>query len=310
MKRLCLLLALIAVVGLVAGEIYAEGGDAPAKKPAKVRKPKTPQKPALRGAHAQMQKVCGLSEDQVKQINDLMAARDKALKEWNETNGDALKAANEKAKAAREAKDREAAKKVYEELNALRKGQSEITAKSQADVLAVLTDEQKAKWRTYNAVRSIRMRFRGIKLTDEQNAEIEKIVAAAGDKLNADDPKKRYDASAKIAEQVTKEVLTDEQRGQMALLMITANYRRAKLTAEQNAQIKAVYEKHMAGVDASDAKAKAAAHNKIHEEIHGSILTEDQKKVVRKLYRKPAEKKERPKKETAPKPKPANGDDA
>jgi len=306
MKRLCLMLALIAIVGLVAGELYAQDGDAPAKKPAKVRKPKTPRKPALRGAHAQMKKVCELTEDQVKQINDLSAARSKALKEWNEANGDALKAAYEKVKAAREAKDKEATKKAYEELNVLRKAQSEIVAKSQADVLAVLTDEQKAKWRTYNAVRSVKMRFRGIELTEEQNAQIEKIVAAAADKLAETDRKKRYAASAKLSEQVSKEVLTEKQRSKLALLMIKANYRRAKLTDEQSAQVKAAYDKHMAGVDASDAKAKAAAHNKIHEEIYDSILTEEQKKLVRKRHRKPVVRKVRPKKA----PKPAGGEDA
>jgi Spy/CpxP family protein refolding chaperone len=290
MKRVLIALSLLAVVGLVAGQLWAEGGDAPADKPKKVRKPRPPRKPTLRGAHAQMAKVCELSEEQVKKIADLNAASGKALKEWNEANAEKLKAANGKVKAAREAKDREAMKKASEELNALRKEQAEITKKYQGEIMAVLDDEQKAKWKVYNALRTIRGRFRSVKLSDDQLAKIQAICKELGEDLGSSDGKKHDAALRKLTARVEKEVLTEEQRLELAMGMIKRMFRKAELTEEQLTKIKAGYVKHMSGVDLADAKAKSAAMRKLYTEIRTDILTEEQRKAMGVRERKPAAK--------------------
>ncbi len=291
MKRFFTLLAVLGAFGLVAGFALAEGGDTPDKKPAKTkraRKPREPRKPTLRGAHVQMAKVCALSQEQVKKILEISAARAKAMKEWDKANGQKFKDAAAEYKKAREAKDKEASKTAREALSVLRSERGAIAAKSRTEVLAVLDDDQKAKWRTYNNIRSVKNRFRSIEFTDAQSTKIEAICAAAADELNVDDRRKRYTAIAKVAAQVGKEVLTDEQRTQFALLMIKGVYRRAKLTEEQLAQVNAAYEKHFAGVDLTDSKAKNAAFGKVHREIRTTILTDDQKKAVGYRERKPA----------------------
>jgi len=301
MKRALVALSLLAAVGLLAGQLWAEGGDTAPDKPKTVRKPKTARKPTLHGAHAQMAKVCALSEEQVKKILDLNAAQAKAQKEWQDANGEKYKAAEEKYKVAREAKDAEAIKKARAERDALRKEREAIRAKNQADVLAVLSDEQKAKWRTYNAVRTVKGRFRGVTLTDEQLAQVERICAEAADDLNVDDTRKRYAAYAKLAAKVEQDVLTGEQRAEVALGMIKRIFRKAKLTDEQLAKIKAAYAKHTGSVDLSDAKAKSAAMQKLYAEIRGDILTDEQREATGSRKPRPA-----PKPKKAP-DKPADG---
>ncbi len=293
MSRLGVVLALLGGLAVAGGHARAqEAGEAPARRKTPRTKPAR-KEPLLRGAHAIMAKVCGLSEEQQKKIAELNAARNKALEEWQQANAEKLKAAEARAKAAREAKDAEAGKKAREELSALRKGQDEIVAKSQAEILAVLTDEQKAKWRKYNAVRAVRSRFRGVKFTDEQIAKIEAACGQA-EGLDSDDPKARAAALAKLSAQVEKDVLTEQQRLERAMAMIQQIFRKANLTDDQLTAVKAAYVKHMSGVDLADPKARGAATRKLHDHIRSEILTDEQREALGARKRPDRPKKDKP----------------
>ncbi len=289
MKRLAMILALAAGAGLAAGTLWAEEAQ---DKPKKARKKRPPRKkPGLRGAHAIMAKVCEFTDEQKKQIADINAAGAKAIKEWREANAEKMKAASENMKKAREAKDKEAMKKASAEMAALHAGQREIQKKTLSDIMALLTDEQKGKWKRYNAVRTVKGRFRSMKFTEEQEGQI----AAAYEKLSAgvdlDDKKARFAMLRKLSAQVEKEILTEEQRLELAMAMIKRMYKKAELTEDQLAQIKTAYVKHMTGVDAADRKAKSAAMRKLTKEIRKDVLTDQQREAITRK-RAPKPKKE------------------
>ena len=296
MKRLMTVLAVAAVLGTAAGVLQAEQGqDAPKQRKRPQRKPRQ-KRPLLRGMHAQMIKVCDLSEDQQKRIAELAAERSKALKDFNTENAEKIKALSDEQKKAREAKDKEALKKARDEYSALRAKQNEITKKSQDDIMAVLTPEQKAKWDEYQAVLTVKRRFRGIELTEDQVAKIKAayVKTAAGADMTTE--KGRRGAYAKLYAEVQKEVLTEEQRTTVAVGYITGRYRRLKLTEDQVAQIKAAYVKATTGVNMDDRKAAAEAMNKLTEQIRTDILTDAQREQV-KAKARPGQRTRKPKPE-------------
>lgn len=283
MKRLAATSAVLAVLGLVGAPARARAGqDRPEKPKTKRKKKPAATKPALRGAHAIMAKVCELSEEQAGRIAELMAARQKALKAWEEAHAEKNKAARDALKAARDAKDKDAAAKARDELSALRKARDEIVSKSQAEIMAVLTDEQKARWDRYHAVQAVKRRFRTVEFSDEQVKQIEALCAKA-EMPDASDRKARSAALDRLYAQVSKDVLTDSQRLDIAMGMIKAMFRKAELTDEQLAKIKGAYVEHMSGVDPADAKARRAAMRKLQAEVREKVLTDAQREALKKL---------------------------
>ncbi len=159
-----------------------------------------------------MVKVCNLTEEQQKKLAEVHAAGQKAMKEWQEANAEKLKAARDKMKAAREANDREAMKKASEEMKALNGERAAVTKKTQDEMLAVLTDEQRAAWQLHNDVRGVTGRFRKAKLTEEQMAKVNELVANHMKDVDRSDRKAVAEATKKIHKAIHDDVLTDEQR--------------------------------------------------------------------------------------------------
>jgi len=295
MKRLAMFLAALCALAMVTGHLLAqEGADKPKTKDKKVKKQGEPKKkkPRMRAAHAQMVKVCGLSEDQQKKISDLMAERGKALKAFQEENKDKYKALSEAAKKARESKDKEAARKAWKDMGALNAQRNEIMKKSQAAVLAVLTDEQRAKWDEYNVLRSVQGRFRGVKLTEEQMAKIkaEYVKAAAGADMS--DQKARQKVIRDLAVKVGDEILTDDQKATVAAHRVLRRFYRVKpkLSDEQFAKVKAACAKALAGVDKTKRGAAEKAMRDVAKQVREEILTDAQRESLPKPKARPDRK--------------------
>ncbi len=104
--------------------------------------------------------------------------------------------------------------KIAELVTARNKAIVEIQSKYQAEILALLTDDQRAKREQAVIVSLLERRFAKAALTPDQLEKIKSAVAeAAGKKaLTITDERSAMEAVAKFSEFVTKEVLTDAQR--------------------------------------------------------------------------------------------------
>ena len=187
------LLAAVTMLGLAFAPGWGQEGAAEPEKPKpKVKKP-APRKPRLAGTHAQMAKVCGLSQEQTDKIIAANKLRHEARKEFNDANGAKIKA-------------------LQKELNDLYAKRKKIEADGLAAIMAVLTDEQKAAWNQYLVIRTVQRKFARAKLTEDQLETIkaEYVRAAVGVDLSND--KDRQSLTNKLLWHVQKEILTDAQR--------------------------------------------------------------------------------------------------
>jgi Spy/CpxP family protein refolding chaperone len=171
------------------------------------------------GQADQMAKVCELSEDQVKKIAEINQAAQKAAQEAQAANADKMKELMAKLREAQSKQDAEGLNAARQEMSALQKPQMEAFQKAQADIQAVLTPEQKAKWTAYQIQQSVTMQLWGIKLTDDQTAKVKDLVAEAIKVATADEIAARGKLVAAVVEMAKKEVLTDEQRDTLAKRM-------------------------------------------------------------------------------------------
>jgi len=211
MKRVMWLLLGLAVVVLVASPILA------AEKAAKGRKSKG-DPDALRGEYAIMAGQCELTDAQKADLKAKVKARKEAQKAWMEVNGDKANALREAHKKAREAKDADAVKKARDDLKALDAGRRKIDADTMTAIYAILTPEQKAKWKAFQTYRTLMRRYKRLNPTEAQTAKIREAAAAAVKDLSAaagDDKesrKKRAEADKKLRQTIEEDVLTAAQR--------------------------------------------------------------------------------------------------
>lgn len=171
---------------------------------------------------SQREEVMGLFDDDVKQAYQLKVFTDEAMR----AAGGAKLTDEQKAKVASLA---EAAFKALQATKD-RREQSDIRTKLQADVRSqVLTDEQKTAMRLSSLQGALMRDVRGVRLTKEQQEKVaakakeidgsmqesRSAIAEAEAKVKAEQAK--LDQALKdAAKAVVDEVLTDEQRKQMA----------------------------------------------------------------------------------------------
>ncbi len=299
MKRLVLALAAGVALSWAAAGLWAQEEPAPpkpkAEKPEKER-PK-PKEPILRGTHAQMAKLCQLSEDQQKKIAELEKQRAADLKELQEK----VKAAKDAQAEARKGQDKEALKKANDAFREANEEVQKATRKWWMEILGVLTPEQKAKWYEYVVMQQIQARFKSAKLTQEQLDKIKAAYVEQTTGVDLAEDKARAQAMAKLSAYVMQDVLTGEQRADMYVESARQQYRKVKITDEQLGKIGALYAEATKGVSPADEKAWAEAMRKVSEQTLSQVLTEEQREAVKPKPRPAAEGEKSP----APAPKKA-----
>lgn len=164
-----------------------------------------------------MAEVLDLTEKQQEQIKEKMEAGRKAMQQWREENGEKLREARQAMREARESGDEAAQTEAREKMTALMEEMAKARAKTQQDVLSVLTDKQKLKWTEHQLINRLRMRLRfaRLELTEEQNAKIKKLAGKPAReivKLKEDVEAKTREIQQKFFEKVRDEVLTAEQK--------------------------------------------------------------------------------------------------
>lgn len=221
MKKLTWFVGALAAVLLACGPAMAQDdGEAKAKpekpkKEAKAEKPDKANTSGLKGEYGIMASVLGLDEAQKAKLTEALGANNAALRQWKE--GENGKKMEELAKAAAEAKkagDKEKGKKIQEDMKALKESRVKLEEANKQRILAVLSDQQKARYAAFNLERQVLRRFgKRIELTEEQKKQMENLCAEAVKTRPAgEDPKAATMADKKLMNEIEQKVLTDAQR--------------------------------------------------------------------------------------------------
>jgi len=185
------------------------------------RAPRAPEKGTVEAVQAeadQMAAECKLTADQQATVKEKVAAKIASLEAWLKVNGEKLKAAQDAAKAARSGTDDAAKKKAGADLKALDTDREAALAKADADILAVLTPDQKGDWDGHKLYLTTLGRYKKVNPTEEQTAKIKALCKAAAAELGTlkDDDKKAKQARAavpaKLKFAIEEAILTPDQK--------------------------------------------------------------------------------------------------
>jgi Spy/CpxP family protein refolding chaperone len=225
-----------------------------------------------------LEKAITLSDDQKEAMKRIVEARDAESKKFQTENAEKLKAAGAALQEAYKSKDKDAIAKTMKEYQDLYAPFHETMKKSQADLMNVLTADQKAQWGEYQLMGLAKSIATPAELTEDQ---IKKIKESCAEFLKADNIYSNvYSYYAQIAPKV-QAVLTDEQKATIAkaraLQAVQGRYWMAKLTEDQMYQVKASYDEL-----AKDKTLQPAdIQKKLAEKIDG-MLTDEQKEAQKK----------------------------
>jgi hypothetical protein len=161
----------------------------------------------------QLLRECKLTEAQQTDVKEKIKALDEALAAWDKENAEKMEAAKTAAKEAR-SKDDEAKKKAGSDMKALAAAREEAGAAALKAVMAVLTDEQKTAWGSYELYQSVIARHRKAGLTEEQQAKIRAACAIAQKEMAeaGEDSKAGKEIQNRLRWGIDVFVLTPEQR--------------------------------------------------------------------------------------------------
>lgn len=186
------------------GMAAALSGGAAAAREAKVEEP----------LYDRLLRECKLTEDQQAGVKEKIQALDEALAAWDKDNAEKLEAAQAAAKEAKSKADDEAKKKAGADLKALASAREEAGVEPRKAVLALLTDEQKAAWGTYELYQETVSRYRKAALTEEQMAKVKAACAVARTEIAeaGEDSKGAKEIHNRLRWGIDVFVLTPDQR--------------------------------------------------------------------------------------------------
>ncbi|MHC4200361.1 MAG: hypothetical protein ACYSU0_10240 [Planctomycetota bacterium] len=165
----------------------------------------------------QLVRECTLSEDQQADVRAKIKARDEILAKWDTENAEKMQAAETAAQDAKDAGDADKRKEASRTLRDLRTEREESAGDAGAEILKVLTPEQKAAWQGYLLYQSTVKRYRRAELDEEQQKKIRDACDVAAKELGEVDqdakPGKAQKAiSEKLRWAIDVFVLTGDQR--------------------------------------------------------------------------------------------------
>jgi len=195
----------------------AQDGQAKPEKAKKAKKARKAKPSGLRGEYGIMAGVLKFDDAQKARLLEAIEANKAAERQWME--GDDGKKMRELSKAYAEARkggDKQKAKPIAEQLKALKASRAKLQAAGKARIMAVLTDEQKATWATFNLQRRAMMRYKRLKLTEDQLKQVKELCTKAVKSRPAGaDRKALAQADKKLMNDISQKVLTDAQREQL-----------------------------------------------------------------------------------------------
>lgn len=184
--------------------------------PAKAAKAAKAPTTLIKGYYAMMASEVELTEAQRAQLEGVLAERQTELVAFQKENDGALKALDEKLKAAKAAEDKDAANAVSAEIRKINSGKAPIEEKYKPRIASILTPEQASKLDAYHFYIGVASHYSKAKLTDDQKAALRKVTDgyAAEAKKIGDDKKARGEFLKTVYAEGDK-LLTEEQLAAM-----------------------------------------------------------------------------------------------
>jgi Spy/CpxP family protein refolding chaperone len=221
-----------------------------------------------------LEEAVTLSEDQKESMKRIFEARDAESKKFQTDNAEKVKATGAALQEAYKSQDKDAIAKAMKDYQDVYAPFHEMMKKSQADLMKVLTAEQKLKWGEYQVMGMAKGVAMPVELSEDQ---IRKIKESCAEFFKAENTYSNY---AQIVAKV-QAVLTDEQKATIAkarlMQMIQGRFFMAKLTEDQMYQAKAAYDE----LAKDKALQPADIQKKLIEKVEG-MLTDDQKEAMKK----------------------------
>ena len=289
-----------ALVGamVLAGPAWAQevAGERSGGPPSKVRRPRRGQREMLEQLYETLVRELELNADQQAAVKQAVETYAQDVKNWVNEHGEELKALREQVVKARKAGEKEALKGLWQKYRALGRQRWELRAKMEKQILALLNDDQKAKFkkllqvmRRGGPLTAFRKALRRLRLEEEQTARAEKILKAAEqDAKKATQAKDKQAIIDKAIEQVKNTVLSPEQRARLARLLRTRRRGRGRglgplgrlnLTEDQRRQVQAIFAAARQAEPGQRRQARRDAWKKVVE----TVLTEEQRQKLQQM---------------------------
>ena len=249
-----------------------------------------------------LKEVLGLTDDQVAQIKQLQNTHKQAMENLKKGLGEGPAPLRQELKKAIEAKDEAAIKAAREKLAKAEQELRQLQEKLVADISALLTDEQKPKFRLFlerrdkvvSEARRIHAALAQLELTDVQRQSIRKIIA---DTEAAAVAAEGLPAKAKLwrkAIEDVKKILTAEQLKKFEAvgknLQLAGVFAGLDLTEEQRTKVETIMgEVREKAKDASPEEQKKLMQQALRK-IRAEVLTKEQAEKLDKLPRPGAER--------------------
>ncbi len=176
-----------------------------------IKKPLAPDKSPL---HVQLARVCDLSKEQQKKIDDLIVRRDKAMKDFYAGMAAHMIGIKRMVAEARASEDKDLEKAAFARMRSVQASEGQIKRQWQAKFIAVLKPAQEVKWFQYQA-RWVIDKYRKANLTADQITKIKTAYVKQMMGVDLTDAKALGEAGRKIHDYITTKVLTDAQRKAM-----------------------------------------------------------------------------------------------
>jgi len=171
----------------------------------------------LRGDTAEMLKVLTFTDAQKAQFTKALEAHAEADRKWKEAYAARIAELKKQVTDAKASGNAEALGKAQAEYRALKiEAIKRRTGGGGGPAVAdLLTDEQKAQWIGYKAYRRVILKFKKLKLTDEQDKKVREICTARGADILSSDRMARAKAYGDVTAAITDTVLTPEQKAEL-----------------------------------------------------------------------------------------------
>jgi Spy/CpxP family protein refolding chaperone len=203
------LLGLGAAAALAAPALAVEevAGEAPAKA-----------KSALRGEYAIMASECQFTDAQKAQLEVAVTAKIDSSWTWGGVNRAKIVDLEKQMADAKEKGDKEAQKRVGEEMKALKEQLHALKFEHNAKIAAILTPEQCQVWEGFKLYRALMGRYSKAELDEGQKAKVrvlaneaaKKMLAVTGAGKEAEEAKDKIEKDLEAS--VENDVLTAEQK--------------------------------------------------------------------------------------------------
>jgi len=250
-------------------------------------------------AYQRLVQALDLTAQQQTQVKQLFDTHKQAVQNWGNQHGEEIKALREQMAEAAKNRDRDKMTALREKMQQLTKDRPS-PRKLNEQILGVLTDEQKEKFKKMRLFQGPRGRAPGrrarailltLGLSDQQKQQVEKIFQTAdADAKKIEDPRGKAAIQAKAVESVLNTVLTAEQkekfqkaqaggpqggRGRGPLSMID-------LSDDQKAQVEKIMAAAREKMQGAEREQRRTIWRETMEKIRNEVLTEAQREELKK----------------------------